>query len=238
MIQVMRPVCSSLPRIRATRSGPPANPRRIVPPVQRDGRQPDQHAQHHAESHRAKIGLRAAADGVAEELRDGGEILAAGENADAIAELKSGVARGDEVHVAAAQARHSGPHAVLQVEFADALAHNLLAGNEHAAEVELRAVLFDMGLDRLSEDLFGTHQTVFIAHRHNDVVPLQSGVAAGDVAGTPVLDTADHKAWVTVQAQDFLHRAIDHGRIHHREITRADLLAFCRRLHLRFPQAE
>ena len=120
------------------------------------------------------------------------------------------------------------PMLLLQVEFADALAHDLLAGNENAAEIELRAVQLDVGLKGLTEDLFGAHQTVVIADCHHDVAPLQPGVATHDVTRFPVLDAADHEARVAVRAQDFLDRAADHGGIHHREIPRADLRAIRR----------
>ena len=52
-----------------------------------------------------------------------------------------------------------------------------------------------------------------------------------------MLDTANHKAGVAVRTQDFLHGATDHGRVHHREITDADLRTFNWRLYLRLPPA-
>ena len=114
-----------------------------------------------------------------------GKFSRSGEHADAVAEFEARVAGGDEVHVAAAQARYRGAHAVLQVEFADALADDLLAGDENAAEIELGAVQLDVGLEGLAEDLFGAHQAVVIADGHHDVAPLKPGVAAGDLARRP-----------------------------------------------------
>jgi hypothetical protein len=121
---------------------------------QRDWRQTDEHAEYHAQSDGAEVGLGGTADGVAEELRDGGEVFAAGKNADAVAKFEPGVACGDDVHVAAAQPRDRGAHALLQVEFADAFADNLLAGDENPAEIELRVVLLDVGFEGLAENLF------------------------------------------------------------------------------------
>src|SRR5512142_2690937 len=122
-----------------------------------------------------------------------------------VAEFEARIWGGNEVHVPTAQPCHRGTHRILQIQLTDALTNNRLAGDEHAAVIELRAIQLDMSLQRLAENLFGALQAVLFAYGDHNVSPLQPRVAAANVARFPVLNPADYKTGIVVRTKNLLH---------------------------------
>jgi hypothetical protein len=107
---------------------------------QRDRELAEREAEHDAEAERQHVELSEGGVRVAEELRQLGHPCARRDHPHPIAELELGRIVGQELDVSASHARHRRAEALEQVEVREWALHDVVSGDEDAAEVEHFAV--------------------------------------------------------------------------------------------------
>lgn len=101
-----------------------------------DGDEAQREAQAQAQAEAQDVHLAGGLVGVAEEAGDGLDLVAVGEDADAVAEFEDGVSVWDELDVAASEAGDDGAEVLGEVEVGESLACDLGVGDEDASVVE------------------------------------------------------------------------------------------------------
>ncbi len=182
-----------------------------------DGDHAHEHADDDAQRERGEVQLRHHALGIAKEARDLADELTRHDHAQAVAQFQSDIGQRQHIDVGAAQAGDLRVETAIEFQFSNALAHQRLVGDKHAAHFDVLAAEFQ-ALVRLSAKILrGLFDVGLLADGDDNVVFLEKRVFGGYEEIALMTHARDDDAGGLLDAQ-FANGAIEKRGIGHHEV--------------------